>query len=447
MSALIPAGPPGQPARPGARAFPSGLRDYLAAPSLQALWSALRERLERNGHAVRGSVAVALDDDGADRLSGLLGRAVGAGTARARLAELDSALRVSAAGRGLVAVVAELTGGPLRNRPAERDAVRAGREELWAQLDELVVKYDLAGGELAGGELAGGELAGRGPAGRDWVAAWTEWLRRGGLLTRLPAGTAAAAVAATVQVLARILVDAHRPVGLAELASEITGDAHGLDDGVAAALVLRALAFALDVPPAASAAERRLLWQRVGVSTDEISGTVITWGLRPPGADRWSAMLRERAELGLVTHLTVHELQRAADLTRAGEIVFACENPQVLQRLAAAGVERPVACLSGNPSAAGMALLGRAAVRYHGDFDWPGIAIARRVFERGAVPWRFGRDDYTDAVERLPAGSRLGLSGRAEATPWDEELGSAMAAADVAVHEEAIVDLLLGDLQ
>jgi hypothetical protein len=44
-----------------------------------------------------------------------------------------------------------------------------------------------------------------------------------------------------------------------------------------------------------------LLWQRVGVSTDEISGTVITWGLRPPGGDRWSAMIRERADLGLIT--------------------------------------------------------------------------------------------------------------------------------------------------
>lgn len=211
--------------------------------------------------------------------------------------------------------------------------------------------------------------------------------------------------------------------------------------------MLRALAFALDAAPATAAAERRLLWQRVGVSTDEISGTVITWGLRPPGADRWSAMMRERATLGLVTHLTVHELRRAGELTRAGEVVHACENPQVLQRLAAAGVERPVACLSGNPAAAGMALLGRTVVRYHGDFDWPGIAIARRVFDRGARPWQFGREDYADAVDRLPADSRLDLSGRIEATPWDERLSAAMAAADVAVHEEAVVSLLLADLR
>jgi hypothetical protein len=49
----------------------------------------------------------------------------------------------------------------------------------------------------------------------------------------------------------------------------------------------------------------------------------------------------------------VHELHRADELTRPGEIVHACENPQVLQRLAAAGVDRPLACTSGNPSAAG----------------------------------------------------------------------------------------------
>ena len=103
--------------------------------------------------------------------------------------------------------------------------------------------------------------------------------------------------------------------------------------------------------------------------------------------------------------------------------------------------------MSGNPAAAGMTLLARAVVLYHGDFDWPGIAIARRIFDRGARPWRFGRMDYVDAVDRLPADNRLGLSGRTQATPWDEGLGAAMTAADVAVHEELTVDVLLSDLR
>ena len=61
-------------------------------------------------------------------------------------------------------------------------------------------------------------------------------------------------------------------------------------------------------------------------------------------------------------------------------------------------------------------------------------------------PWRFGCADYAEAVGRLRADRRLALTGPVEATPWDQELSPAMAAANVAVHEEAIVDLLLVDL-
>jgi uncharacterized protein (TIGR02679 family) len=407
--------------------LPAGLRAYLSAPSLQPLWPVLRDRLERTGHAIRGAVTVELDDDGADQLSGLLGSPLRAGTTQVKLSALDAALRASPAERGLVAVVAELTGGPLRDRPAERNKAHVRREQLWDELDRLLV--------------------GHGLAVQDWTRTWTDWLHRGGLLTRLPAGQAPQALAIAVGTLAKVLDADQPPTGIAELASAMSGDAHGLDDGApAAALVLRGLAFALDVPPPASAAERRLLWQRVRVSTDEISGTVITYGLRPPGTGRWPAMMRERADLGLITHLTVHELRRAGELTRPGEVVHACENPQVLQRLAAGGVDRPLACTSGNPAAAGSLLLGRAVVRYHGDFDWPGIAIARRVIDQGAQPWRLGCADYRGAVEHLPAGRRLTLTGRAETTPWDPRLSPAMMTANVAVHEEAIVDLLLADL-
>jgi uncharacterized protein (TIGR02679 family) len=158
-------------------------------------------------------------------------------------------------------------------------------------------------------------------------------------------------------------------------------------------------------------------------------------------------MMRERADLGLITHLTVHELQRAQTLTSPSELVHACENPQVLQQLAAAGVDRPVICTSGNPAAAGSLLVDRVTVRYHGDFDWPGIAIARRIIARGATPWRLRYDDYLEATARLPADHRLALTGRPETTPWDARLQTVMIATDVAVHEEAIVDLLLADLR
>jgi uncharacterized protein (TIGR02679 family) len=408
-------------------ALPSALHDHLAAPSLSGMWAVLRERLERTGHAIGGTIAIELDDDGADRLGGLLGRSLQRGTVRVRLGDLDAALRSSAAERGLVAVVAELTGGALRDLPAERAESQAGRERLWARLDELLVAAGLAE--------------------RDWVVPWTDWLHRGGVLTRLPPAAAEPTLSVAVRVLADILSTVGSPRSLAELATEVTGTAHGLDDGTpTAALVLRAVALALQAQAPASAADRRALWQRVGVSTDEISGSVLVWALRPPGVDRWSAMMRERAELRLVTHLTVQELRRVGDLTVPGEVVHACENPQVLQQLAAAGVDRPIMCTSGNPSAAAALVLDRVLVRYHGDFDWPGIAIARRIIARGATPWRLGHDDYLEAASRTTAEYRLALTGRAETTPWDEKLREVMTATDIAVHEEALIDQLLADL-
>src|SRR6266496_2190649 len=92
--------------------IPPSLRDYLLTPSLQPLWSGLRERLERTGHALRGSISVPLDDDSADRLSGLLGRAIPAGETRIRLVDLDTSLRSSVAGRSLTSCSPSTTWRP-----------------------------------------------------------------------------------------------------------------------------------------------------------------------------------------------------------------------------------------------------------------------------------------------------------------------------------------------
>ncbi|MGD0608857.1 MAG: TIGR02679 domain-containing protein [Streptosporangiaceae bacterium] len=162
--------------------LPAGLRAHLSAPSLERVWPVLRNRLEQSGHAIRGSVTVELADDGADRLSGLLARPVRAGTNQVKLDVLDDALRSSAAERGLVAVVAELTGGPLVDRPAERYDARVRRGQLWAELDRL--------------------LTGHGLAGQDWTRPWTHWLHRGGVLTRLPDDQASQALAIAAGTLA-----------------------------------------------------------------------------------------------------------------------------------------------------------------------------------------------------------------------------------------------------
>lgn len=409
--------------------LPDDLRAHLSAPSLNGLWDVLRARLERTGHAIAGTVTINLDDDAADRLGGVLGRPMTAGRRQVKLPELDAALRDSSAGRGLVSVIAELTGAPLRDRPAERVTREAEWREVWAQLDA--------------------DLDAAGLAQRPWVASWVSWLH-GGVITRLGVDGARARLRSAVAVLSALDPGANSEPPtqtLGRLAGTRTGTSHGLDDGrTVPALVLRAAAFALGVPAPSSSAERRDLWRALGVDPDEVSGTVLVWALRPSGPDAWSAMMRDRADLGLVTHLTLREL-RGYDVPLADEPVHACENPQVLQALADAGVRRPLACFSGNPAAAATLFLQRAEVKYHGDFDWAGVAIAQRVMAAGATPWRFEADDYAAARSRVPDGTPLALAGAAQPTPWDPALADAMAAAGVAVHEETIVDLLAADLE
>lgn len=420
--------------------LPAALRRNLEADSLAGLWQALRTRLERTGLAIRGTLDAELNDDAAERLSGILGRPVGAGTVRLRLADLDNALRRNSGASGLVAVLGSLTGSPLRDRAAEQEPREPDWKDVWRTLDVALLQAGLSGAR--------------------WVTGWTDWLHRSGLMSRLGAAAAERAITDAVRTLAELGGLGPDPNGagitrtsattrsLTELASRCTGSPHGLDDGrPAAALVLRATAIALDRVPPVSTADRRHLWQRLGVSTDSVSATVLTWGLRPPGRDRWSAMMRERAELGLVTHLTMHELNARDVAVVAGDAaVYACESPQVLQAAAQAAVHQPVICIAGRPTAAGMLLFSRLTVRYHGDFDWAGIATARRVFALGARPWRMACTDYSAAVERIRGAPTLPLTGSAEPTPWDPDLVTAMSNTNVAVHEDAVVDVLLADL-
>ena len=396
----------------------------LRDPALRPVWVVVRRQLETTGLTTTGTVTVLLDDVTADLLGGLLGRRLLPGRRRLPLADLDTALRNSPAASSLVDVMTEL-GGALRNRPAERRMEadrRRGAEDSWAS-----------------------RLVDAGLTDEPWVSRWTADLRANGLLSAASSDSFGPAVTAVELVL-------RAPVArtLGELAALVAGDAHGLDAGRrAGTIALRGLAAERGEALPATADGRARLWAQSGVRTDDVSGTVLVLGLRPPGTSRWAGLMRERADLGLVTHLTLREL-RAADCSgaRAGDLVFACENPQVVQAAANRLAPGPLVCLQGNPSAAGALLLERlladgAQVRYHGDFDWPGLAIAGRVLGRGATPWRLTAEDYRTA---LPSGPGVPLTGHDVATPWHPPLQTAMREDGRAVHEEAVLDTLIADL-
>jgi uncharacterized protein (TIGR02679 family) len=159
--------------------------------------------------------------------------------------------------------------------------------------------------------------------------------------------------------------------------------------------------------------------------------------------------LRMHKSVGEPCRVTLRQLLRDPPvLGPANPRVFVCENPSVVNtaadRLGAHG--QPLVCVDGQPKTAVRVLLSSlsrhgSSLRYHGDFDWPGIQISNLIFARhAALPWRMGVTDYRSA----PKG--VALEGAPATANWDDQLGAAMQAAGRAVHEEQVMDLLLQDL-
>ncbi|MCX4745926.1 TIGR02679 family protein [Kitasatospora sp. NBC_01287] len=418
--------------------LPAQAMGFLAQPALGRIWTKVRDRLERNGLQPAGSVRLeSLTAAEREALSLLLGRGITGATAVIRLADLDARLRSTAAGCGLVTAVEEL-GPPLTDRRAERDTGRQARASLRAAAEAAV----------AGSPLAG----------QEWVSGWLDDLRRGGALGRLLPEEAAGLLRQAVQVLGLLRPGRDEevtPYGRGELATRVTGTAHGLDDDTALSrLVLRGLARSVGGEPPEHAPGRRALWRSASVIPDEVSSTVLTYGLRPAGQGWRRRALRERADHHAETHLTLREL-RALEIVLPSETpVYICENPRVVEAAAEARCAATVVCTSGSASTVVLELIDTLAAAglpllYHGDFDWPGIALANRLIRRCAArPWRMAAHDY----ERLAAHVRsqgtppLPLAGAPVEASWDADLAAAMSGLDAALHEESALDWLVADL-
>lgn len=267
-----------------------------------------------------------------------------------------------------------------------------------------------------------------------------EDLRRTGLVKRLVGNdptAGAALLTRAAQILERLPADG---LPLAELASTV-GDAHALDVGrPLATIVLRIVRAATGVDPT----DRRLAWSSVGVEVDPLSTSVLVLGLRARGNALPARLLAECAEAGEPCRLTLRQVRCGIELE--GDVIYVCENPSVV--LAAAerlGTRsRPLVCVEGQPGSAARVMLDAAGarVRYHGDFDWPGVRIASGVLLRtGGTPWRFDSTAYASAPKGIE------LTGSPVDAPWSPGLAEAMVACGQAVHEEAVVGALLDDLE
>ena len=116
------------------------------------------------------------------------------------------------------------------------------------------------------------------------------------------------------------------------------------------------------------------------------------------------------------------------------------------RRLAAA-----VLCTNGNPTTAPSLAIAQlkscgARLRYHGDLDAPGLAMTGRARDAGCEPFRMSAQDYRDA---LADASAVGVElprdpAVAPPTPWDPALAVAFDEHRAVVHEERVMDNVLG---
>lgn len=460
---------------------PVRLRRVLGDENLSWLVTRVRTRLER-GMAVEGSVSL----DGAtaaqrQAVARLLGRRPGRGSSLSvSLPSVEQALRRAGLAPDLRSAVEELTGAV-----PDRAAGIAESEEAWRRAFEPA-------------EAAAAQR----PALEQWVT----WMRQTGIVRRLAEGDPSRGSDLITGSVAALELLPAGGVPLSVLAARAVGDGHGLDPGrPLATLVLRAAAALGDLAPGDDAESRRTVWAAVGVLEGELTNPVLTLNLPADEGTVTGRALAVWRTVGQPVYLTARQLVRdPPEFVLGGRSVFVCENPAVV----AAAADRlgascaPLVCGSGHPGAAATLLLrmlvsAGATLRYHSDFDWPGVTIANGMVERfGALPWRMDAGDYeaglrsqgietkgratatgsreteaqspgtgargsvapasacatgsletgADAREAAPRHGVRELRGTPVAASWEPYLEHAMRTYGAAVEEETVLDDLLHDL-
>ena len=399
-----------------------------AGPEYRRLLDAARRSLERTGGSLSAVVTVKQPDDAERKaIIGITGqyRPEAAIQIAVRLADLDAAVRETTGG-GLIDLLERL-GPPVRDRPADRRRLADGREATVRSVQKSFLHE------------------------RDWFRAWLTEIVADGTLTKLVNAADADRVGQAARVLEAIEQRAE-PVQLAELAAATTGDTKALNHGTTlATLVLRALAIRAGTSRPATTEQRRELWDSCGVIVDDLASRVLVLNLAA-GGDGLGEWLTDARARGVPFYVTLQQLIALPVTPVAGATVHVCENPAVLRRAAAdlGPRSRPLICTEGQPSTAFHRLAAAitnasGALRYHGDFDWPGIAIANSVIRRHkASPWRLSAADYQEATRE--DADHVKLSGPPQPTAWDPALANAMIAAGRAVYEESVTDHLIADL-
>jgi uncharacterized protein (TIGR02679 family) len=402
------------------------LERLLGGPALAALRQRLRRHFERQGEAETDAETDRvlhlgqLDPAEREALALLTGRPVSmARSARIAVASIDAALRAAGVSDSLRAALERLD-GPITHPAALREAA----ERAWRAVIER-------------------------PDRTPRLLAWLPTAAAGALLKRLARQDAA--LAETLLTQADAVLRRLPAPGLprAQLAAQALGNAHALDAGQpVASLVLAAWRHGASDGDAQAGDDRaRDIWARAGVLVNELARPALVLNLPRRGAPLFTP--------GEPGYLSLRQLLREPPAWAVqGRAVHVCENPNLLaiaaDRLGACCA--PLVCTDGMPAAAQRTLLDQlsaagAHLRYHGDFDWPGLQIANHVVRRWqAQPWRMHTPDYETAVRTAPHRPR-DLAASGITATWDPQLAPAMCQHGWAIAEEAVADVLIEELR
>ena len=398
--------------------------ESLLQDELQPLWASARRRLDRFGPERRGTVARPDLGQTSDlTLRSLMGRKL---ASHLDLAELETALTARDIGEDLCSALT-LLGHPPSREASRRRAVRQRAAAARAAVDSAVTAWP-----------------------EPWAAQWAAGLAGSGLLAGLEGEEAESLVEDVRRLLDRLDQSEPDISSRTELAATLFGSAHALDPGTRrAAFVTRALQLRIG-----DDLTGRELWEASGIQADRVSAPALVWRVPATGDSALAGLLRGAARGGLPLHVSLLALRRDPVVVPAGTQVLAVENPRLVEAAAERSLECCVVSTNGNPTTAVTTLVQQmresgACLWYHGDFDASGIAICRRMHDLGCRPWMMDAQDYRDAIVRAECGSvRLDRDARGcGPTPWDPALEEVFDTRRLIVHEEFVLDEVLGEFR
>jgi uncharacterized protein (TIGR02679 family) len=200
-------------------------------------------------------------------------------------------------------------------------------------------------------------------------------------------------------------------VSLTEFALRHNKDAHAFDiNGELGPLFLRALSRRYDTPYPATSEESSALYYMAGLLTEGVLNRVAVRGLKAWRGETPDIVNDLYNQWGESHILTLEQVSRFSRVQANGGKVYVIENLPVFSAVTEKlhGSPCSVICIENGLNAAALCLLdllaaSEAVIYYSGDMDYPGLALADKIYLRHPKqfrPWRYGKGDYENILSK-----------------------------------------------